>query len=202
VEERCLISDPTFVMQSGRKMATLGGKNVVMTTQRNIENLEHADLLETLATHRAFLRQTVEGLTDEQASEHTTPSELCLGGLIKHVALVEHGWVEFILQGPVAMGSAGEAGRKEHAAGFRMLDGETLAGLLGHYEDVARRTDDLVSSLPDLDASHPLPTAPWFEPGARWSARRVLLHIIAETAQHAGHADIIRESLDGAKTMG
>ena len=44
--------------------------------------------------------------------------------------------------------------------------------------------------------------APWFPPGARWSARRVLLHIIAETAQHAGHADIIRESLDGAKTMG
>ncbi len=47
-----------------------------------------------------------------------------------------------------------------------------------------------------------LPPAPWFEPGARWSARRVLLHMIAETAQHAGHADIIRESLDGAKSMG
>jgi Protein of unknown function (DUF664) len=47
-----------------------------------------------------------------------------------------------------------------------------------------------------------VPPAPWFEPGARWSARRVLLHVIAETAQHAGHADIIRESLDGAKSMG
>ena len=45
------------------------------------------------------------------------------------------------------------------------------------------------------------PRAPWFEPGARWSARRVLLHVIAETAQRAGHADIIRESLDGAKSM-
>jgi hypothetical protein len=67
---------------------------------------------------------------------------------------------------------------------------------------VARGTDDLVASLPSLDATQPLPEAPWFEPGARWSARRVLLHIIAETAQHAGHADIIRESLDGAKTMG
>ena len=57
-------------------------------------------------------------------------------------------------------------------------------------------------TLPDLDSSHPLPEAPWYEQGARWSARRVLLHVIAETAQHAGHADIIRESLDGAKSMG
>ncbi len=83
-----------------------------------------------------------------------------------------------------------------------MQPGQTLAGALDDYADVARRTDDLVLSLPDLNASHPLPEAPWFEPGARWSARRVLLHIIAETSQHAGHADIIRESLDGAKTMG
>jgi hypothetical protein len=67
---------------------------------------------------------------------------------------------------------------------------------------VARRTDELIATLADLDLSHPLPEAPWFEPGARWSARRVLLHIIAETAQHAGHADLLRESLDGAKTMG
>ena len=70
------------------------------------------------------------------------------------------------------------------------------------YAEVAGRTDALVSSLPSLDAAHPLPPAPWFEPGARWTARRVLLHIIAESSQHAGHADIIRESLDGAKTMG
>jgi hypothetical protein len=52
-----------------------------------------------------------------------------------------------------------------------------------------------------LNAGHPLPTAPWFQPGESWSARQVLLHIITETAQHAGHADIIRESLDGAKSM-
>jgi hypothetical protein len=85
---------------------------------------------------------------------------------------------------------------------FRMQPGETLAGVLDHYAEVARRTEELVRSLPDLDVSHPLPEAPWFEPGARWSARRTLLHIIAETTQHAGHADIIRESLDGARTMG
>jgi hypothetical protein len=59
-----------------------------------------------------------------------------------------------------------------------------------------------VATLPDLDASHPLPQAPWFEPGAHWSARRTLLHILAETSQHAGHADILREAIDGQKTMG
>jgi hypothetical protein len=83
-----------------------------------------------------------------------------------------------------------------------MSEGDTLADLLDRYDQAARRTDDLVTELPSLDDSHPLPEAPWFEPGARWSARRVILHILAETAQHAGHADIIRESLDGAKTMG
>jgi hypothetical protein len=161
---------------------------------------ERADLLETLARHRALLRGTVRGLTDEQAAQRTTVSELCLGGLIKHVSATERGWASFIVGGAAAMRDA--AGGEDWAAGFRMLDGETLAGLLDGYEEVARRTDELVATLPDLDGSHALPEAPWFEPGARWSARRVLLHVIAETAQHAGHADIIRESIDGAKSMG
>jgi hypothetical protein len=161
---------------------------------------ERADLLETLARHRALLRGTVRGLTNEQAAQRTTVSELCLGGLIKHVSATEKGWASFIVGGAAAMRDA--AGGEDRAAGFRMLDGETLAGLLDGYEEVARRTDELVATLPDLDGSHALPEAPWFEPGARWSARRVLLHVIAETAQHAGHADIIRESIDGAKSMG
>jgi hypothetical protein len=93
-------------------------------------------------------------------------------------------------------------GEAHWADEFRLVEGGTLAGVLEEYEAIARRTEEIVASVPDLDASHELPKAPWFEPGARWSARRVLLHIMAETAQHAGHADIIRESLDGAKTMG
>jgi hypothetical protein len=71
-----------------------------------------------------------------------------------------------------------------------MENDETLAELLAAYEEVAKRTDALVTSLPTLDTAHALPPAPWFPPGAQWSARRVLLHIVAETAQHAGHADI------------
>ena len=59
-----------------------------------------------------------------------------------------------------------------------------------------------VATLPDLSVSHPLPKAPWFPPDGRRSARRVFVHIVGETAQHAGHADIIREALDGSKSMG
>ncbi|WP_262706186.1 MULTISPECIES: DinB family protein [Streptomyces] len=166
---------------------------------------ERADLLRTLNKHRHFLRFTTRDLTDEQAGLRTTVSALCLGGLVKHVAAVERVWVDFILDGPSAMPdftAMAEADFAERADEFRLLPGETLAGVLAEYAAVARRTDELIAALPDLDATQPLPEAPWFESGARWSARQVLLHIIAETAQHAGHADIIRESLDGAKTMG
>ncbi|MEU9042559.1 MULTISPECIES: DinB family protein [unclassified Kitasatospora] len=168
---------------------------------------EREELVETLDKHRGLLLRTVRDLTDAQAAERTTVSELCLGGLIKHVAAVEARWGRFITGGAEAMRSGdanpgGDGGAGAWAAQFRMADGETLAGLLDAYERVARATDELVRTLPDLDLAHPLPPAPWFEPGATWSARRVLLHLIAETSQHAGHADIIRESLDGAKSMG
>ncbi|MFE4720776.1 DinB family protein [Streptomyces sp. NPDC056728] len=166
---------------------------------------ERAEWLEVLGKHRHFLRFTTRELTDEQARKRTTESALCLGGLIKHVTEVERSWVDFILNGPsptadfAAMTEADWARRED---GFRLLPDETLAGVLAAYAEVARRTDEVVAALPDLDATWPLPKAPWFEPGAQWSTRRVLMHIVAETAQHAGHADIIRESLDGAKTMG
>ena len=164
-------------------------------------NSQTADLLETLAQHRFFLRYTVRDLSDEQAARRTTVSELCLGGLIKHVASIERQWISFIGQGPSAMAPAVDV-VADWSAGFRMLESETLAGLLEEYDQIAGRTAEFVATLPDLEVTQPLPEAPWFEPGARWSARRVLLHLIAETAQHSGHADILRESLDGARTMG
>jgi Protein of unknown function (DUF664) len=173
-----------------------------MSTSETTTTGERADLLETLGKHRWFLRFTVRDLTSAQAAQTTTASALCLGGLIKHVALTERQWVSFIVEGPSAMGTPDDDSVADWAGGFTMLEGETLAGVLETYEQVAARTDDLVRTLPDLNLSHPLPEAPWFPPGARWSARRVLLHVIAETAQHSGHADILRESLDGAKTMG
>jgi uncharacterized damage-inducible protein DinB len=169
-----------------------------MTTTAESAYTESAVLLKTLARRRFFLRQTVRDLTDEQAALRTTASALCLGGLIKHVTQVEKNWIDFIVRGASSM----EADEEGWDALFRMREGETLAGLLKEYEEAARETERVVASLPDLEVSHPLPEAPWFEPGASWTAREVLLHVLAETAQHSGHADIIRESLDGAKTMG
>lgn len=176
---------------------------------------ERADLVETLVKHRHFLRYTVRDLTDEQAGRATTASALTLSGLLKHVADTEAGWVSFIRGGPEAMASDQDGNRQDGAATggdatpwaqasdprFLVEPGTTLTALLARYDEVARRTDDVVATV-DLDAARPLPAAPWFEPGTSWSARRVLLHIVAETAQHAGHADIIRETLDGAKSMG
>jgi len=176
----------------------MGGTQAALTGER-------ADLAETLTAHRGFLRQTAQDLTDEQAAARTTVSELCIGGLIKHVTAVERNWVRFIVDGPSGMQTGNwddPAVLQAYADGFRMLPGETLASLLDDYEAAAAETAELLAKLPDLDARQPLPQAPWHPAGATRSARRVFLHIIAETSQHAGHADIIRESIDGAKTMG
>jgi len=186
-------------------MTTSTGDLAVSTQDGSSTDSERADLLATLAQHRHFLRFTARGLTDEQARQRTTVSELSVGGLIKHVTAAERGWADFIVVGTSAMADATAmtgADYARRAEEFRLLPGETLADVLATYAEVASRTDALVTELPDLNAAHPLPKAPWFPPGAKWSARRVFLHIIAETAQHAGHADIIRESLDGAKSMG
>ena len=158
---------------------------------------ERADLLQTLHAHRAFLRVTVQGLTDEQARQRTTVSALTLGGLVKHVAATEASWVRFALHGASAFAQDAE----RYGEDFVLTADETLEQVLAEYDRVAAVTDGVVEQT-DLDAAHPLPEAPWFPPGASWSVRRVLLHVVAETAQHAGHADILRESLDGQRTMG
>lgn len=172
-------------------------------------NDERTDLVDALRRHRGFLRVTVQDLTDEQARTRSTVSELTLGGLIKHVAATERSWADFIVDGPVAGPDWSQVDwanpPPEVAAwadGHRMTEQDSLPDLLKRYDEVAARTDELVATLPDLNAAQPLPEAPWFEPGASWTARRTVMHILAETAQHAGHADIIRESLDGQKTMG
>ncbi|MCS3493566.1 putative damage-inducible protein DinB [Arthrobacter sp. JUb119] len=181
-------------------MSTMAITNTKLTGER-------ADLFQTLANARHFLRFTVQGLSDEQAEQRTTVSELTLGGLIKHVSAVEKQWQEFMVKGRAAMAWDGadfsqmppEAIEAFHNE-FHMQPGDTLDAVLENYALIADRTDALLAEL-DLDTVHELPSAPWFV-DIHWSVRRTLLHIIAETTQHSGHADIIRESLDGQKTMG
>jgi uncharacterized protein DUF664 len=181
-----------------------------MTTTTENLTAERADLLDTLHKHRELFRVTVHGMDEAQARTRSTASELTLGGLIKHVTAVEKQWAAFIVDGPAPTPDVDWATIDwsnpppevaAYADGFRMLEHETLTALLADYDAVAAATDALVATV-DLDAGQPLPQAPWFPPGASWSARRVLLHIVAETAQHAGHADIIRETIDGQKSMG
>ena len=178
------------------------------STDTSTLSIERSDLLEILTTRRHFLTATVRDLTDEQAVLTPTVSELCLGGLIKHVSRTEAAWALFAqgdssaLGGPKQWGDWTEADWAARAAEFRMEPGETLAGLLAEYATIAAATDELVRTLPDLDASYPLPDAPWFAAGASRSVRQVFLHLAGETAQHAGHADLIRETIDGTKTMG
>jgi Protein of unknown function (DUF664) len=171
---------------------------------------ERDDLLDTLRKHRELFRFTVNGLSDDQARMSPTASALTLGGLVKHVASTERHWAEFITDGPtptpdVDWATIDWSNPPEQVRvfqdGFRLLEDESLEAQLAEYAAVAAATDRLVETV-DLDATQPLPDAPWFPPGARWSARRVFVHIVAETAQHAGHADIIRETIDGQKSMG
>ncbi|HEX4434721.1 MAG TPA: DinB family protein [Acidimicrobiales bacterium] len=173
-----------------------------MTDQGENSHSERREFISTMTKQRKLLVLTVRGLSEEQIRLRPTPSALCLGGLLTHVTMVEQSWSNFIVQGSSAIGGADPTSLPHHDASFEMTDGETLVVLLERYDQAARSTNELVMALPSLDLSHPLPEAPWFKEGASWSARRVLLHIIAETAQHAGHADIIREAIDGAKTMG
>ncbi|EWM63777.1 hypothetical protein MCBG_00910 [Micromonospora sp. M42] len=174
-------------------------------------------MLAELAEARNMLTNTVRGLTDEQAGQKPTVSALCLGGLIKHVASTEEAWLRFVVEGPSAMSFAmpegvtwedfmsGQARELpqwaiERGRDFQMLPGDTLPAILDRYARVAARTEEIVAGVEDLSATWPVPDAPWNEPGSVRSIRRVLIHVIAETTQHAGHADILRESIDGQTT--
>ncbi|PRY44906.1 DinB family protein [Umezawaea tangerina] len=184
------------------------------STPTTVLDAELTDLLAALATARAGLVRAVDGLSDEQAGLTPTASALCLGGLVKHVASMEQAWLRFAVEGPSAMSfdlpegvtwadfTAGTAREFpqwaiDHQAEFRMLPDDTLDGILARYRDVAARTEEVAATLTDLSATHPLPEVPWNEPGAVRSVRGVFAHLIIETARHAGHADILRESIDG-----
>ena len=154
---------------------------------------ERESLLAFLAQQRAAVRNTAYGLTDEQARLTTTRSSLSIGGLIKHVASAERNWIDKVL----GSDSSDPADYEAYLAGFSLGPDERLKGVLDFYAETATRTDAVMADIADLGRAVALPVGvPWFPEKA--SVRWVLLHLIEETARHAGHGDIIRESLDGA----
>jgi uncharacterized damage-inducible protein DinB len=158
---------------------------------------ERDGLLSYLAQQRYVIRLTAYGLTDDQARRTPTVSTLSIGGLLKHVAFVETGWIDQVLRLPR---KPFEEAMADHAANFVLAPGETLDQVLSAYGEVAARTETAIAEVPDLGQAVPVPKdSPWFPRDvAAWSVRWVLLHLIQETARHAGHADLVRESLDGA----
>ncbi|MFF0744160.1 DinB family protein [Streptomyces sp. NPDC004111] len=154
---------------------------------------EVSTLLAFLEEQRQGIRNALLGLTDEQAATTPSASELSLSGLLKHVTEVEQNWLA-MAGCDIAPIQRTEA---DWGESFRLVPekGETVAGQLDAWAEVARRGAEF-SRAADLEATFALPEAPWF-PKEDVSLRWVLLRLITEMARHAGHADVIRESLDG-----
>ncbi len=154
---------------------------------------ERGALIAFVAAQRGGLRRAVLGLTDEQAARRPSASELSLSGLVKHVAETELNWLRMAQRKP------NERQRTQETWGdsFRLVEDETLAETLAFWDRVAREIEEFILGVPSLDDTFPLPEAPWFPKDGAVSMRWLMLHLVEEIARHAGHADIIRESLDG-----
>ncbi|MEU7315560.1 DinB family protein [Streptomyces sp. NPDC007083] len=153
---------------------------------------ERGALLAFLEAQRGGIRRAVHGLTEEQARSTPAASELSVAGVLKHVTVTEASWLRTFRGIDVAE----EVKRAEWETSFRPGEDETVEVLLAGSERVAAETERAVGGLGSLDETFAVPPAPW-DKGGDFSWRWGLLHLIEEYARHAGHADIIRETLDG-----
>jgi hypothetical protein len=163
---------------------------------------ERSALREFLAYHQSAYFAVSYGLTDEQARSRPSVSALSIGGLVKHATGMQRIWMARVAAAPELPPKDPrpfEEIAKEFGDQHLMRPDETLAGLLDAFKAQNAKSLQLVETA-DLDAEVPVPDdVPWFPKDLdAWSARWVILHVINELARHAGHADIIRESIDGA----
>ena len=144
--------------------------------------------------YRAVMERKAQGLTRRQLAVRLGPSEMTIGGLIKHLAFAEDIWFDHRVAGNVF---GDPWARVDWAAepdwAFQSAVDDEPDGLLGLYDAACERSRAAVSEVGDLDAVTQFPN----RRGRHFSMRWVLLHMIEETARHAGHADLIRESIDG-----
>jgi uncharacterized damage-inducible protein DinB len=154
--------------------------------------------LEQLSAFLDFQRETLllkaEGLDAEQFRRTLPPSSLTIGGLLNHLALVEDSWFRERFAGlPEHDQWAGIDWQSDPDFEFRTggeLDPEEVRQ---RYRDACERSREVVASATDPDQL----SVGGSRTGEHWDLRWVLLHMIEETARHAGHADLIRESIDG-----
>jgi uncharacterized damage-inducible protein DinB len=154
---------------------------------------EQEGLLGFLAQMRYMLRLTAYGLDERQLRAAPTASPLSVGGLIKHCCATEEGWLATIREQPQAVDY------QAYTDGFALTDGETLDDVFARYDRVARETEKTVAEIGDLGHRIPVDhSVPWNRKDLEFfTVRWILLHLIQETARHTGHADIIRETVDG-----
>ncbi|MCW2561924.1 MAG: hypothetical protein JWQ31_484 [Mycobacterium sp.] len=155
-----------------------------------------------LEYHQSSYPALAFGLTDDQARSKPTVSALSIGGLIKHATGVQRSWME---RAEVAPNLPPQDTRpfEEVVATYQdeyvMREDETLQELLDKFKAQNAETLRILDSA-DLDTAVPVPQdVPWFPKDiTSWTVRWVIHHLINELARHAGQADIIRESIDGA----
>ena len=159
-----------------------------------------ADEVATIDGYVEFLRATLEwktaGLTDEQLRARLAPSDLTLGGMLHHLAYVEDYWFGVVLAGRApappwdTVDWAADGDWDWHAAAD--LDGATIRARWG---EAVTRSRAVLAEL--LTGDDPLAATGRTARGTAVSLRYVLVHLVEEYARHAGHADLIRESIDG-----
>jgi uncharacterized damage-inducible protein DinB len=161
-------------------------------------NTDNEMLLSFLAGQRDAVRHAVAGLDEKQARSVPSASALSLASLLNHVIDGERTMVERITDEVPAARAADPAAA--WLAGWRVSDDETVADQLARWDAVATRTDAVVRAEADLDREVPIApdVARWLPSPFGYSVRWLVMHQIEELARHAGHADIIRESIDGA----
>jgi len=147
---------------------------------------EKAMLSAFLDRYRETMIWKLQGLSKEQASRRLVPSDTTLLGVVKHLAYVERYWFHDFKGDPISFPwNEGEPERE-----FVIEREDTVESITALYEGEIARSREIVeqSSLDDLSkpAKEPL------------SLRWIMIHMIEETARHAGHADILRELTDGA----
>ena len=155
-------------------------------------------LVAWLDFYRGTLRAQVAGLSVEQLDRRIEPSTMTLGGLISHLAFVEDYWFRYVLAGE----DPHEPWRSADWAADEDWDWSRASGqgLEELLELLEVETDDSLRILADrLPAGLDQRAARGGDDAA--SLRWILIHLIEEYARHAGHADLLRESIDGATDL-